>query len=377
MNILLCSPYLQNPDIIPGGINMWAHNILSYRELIASDVDLIPVSLDRRNYISVGTNIFKRIYFGVKELSFSIKKAEKIMCSDKIDVIHICTSASLSLIKDIILLRSAKKKKKKSTLHLHFGRVPQLIEQNNWEWFLLKKALLLSTVVVTMDMHSYNALRNLGYDNVEYCPNPLSLEIINQIEKDKEDVKRIPNKFLFVGHVIPTKGVYELVEACKNFEDIELDIIGKVEETVEQELTMSAKKGNNSDWIHFLGEIPHSEVIKHLLSASIFVFPSYTEGFPNVILEAMACGIPIVATTVGAIPEMLDMQNGNDNGICIEPKNVEALTNGIQIFITDKEYAQKCALNAQKRVNELYAVPVVWNRLTDIWKKTYEYRKKN
>lgn len=347
---------------------MWAQNLLAYRTEIQSDVELFPVSFDRRNYISGNTSTAKRLFCGVKELSSAIRNAKKKMKEIKYDVVHICTSASFSLIKDIILLRYARKRGVKSALHLHFGRVPQLIEQKNWEWRLMKKAISLATVVVTMDMKSYGVLNELCYNNIEYCPNPLSMDIINQIEKEKANITRIPNKLLFIGHVVPTKGVYELVEACKSFDGVELDIIGKVEESVKKDLLNKAIKDNSTSWIHFLGEIPHSRVIRHLLSSSMFVFPSYTEGFPNVILEAMACGTPIVASSVGAIPEMLDVNNTDKYGICVEPKDVPALVDGVNKMLSDKEYALQCGINARSRVNELYAIPVVWNRLVEIWR---------
>lgn len=375
MKVLLCSPYLKDPKVIQGGINMWAQNILGFCSHITSDVEIIPVSFDRTSNVNLDDNLFKRVFYGIKELSLSTKNAINVIKSGKVDVVHICTSASFSLIKDILLLKFAKKHGKKSTLHLHFGRVPQLIEHNDWEWRMLKKAVVLSTEVVAMDMQTYSALSRLGYNNVEYCPNPLSIGIMNQIKKEKDNIRRVPNKLLFIGHVIPTKGVYELVEACKMIDGYELYVVGKVDVAVKEDLLVNAVRKDNTDWIHFLGEISHDEVIRHLLSASIFVFPSYTEGFPNVILEAMACGTPIVATTVGAIPEMLDTNGTGNNGICVPPKDVDALVVGIRKFTNNRDYSNECSLNAQKRVIELYAVPVVWNKLTEIWGKAYGYSK--
>ena len=64
-----------------------------------------------------------------------------------------------------------------------------------------------------------------------------------------------------------------------------------------------------------------------LLSASdVFVLPSYTEGFPNVIIEAMAMGKPIIATSVGAIPEMLD----EGCGVVVPPKDADSLQKALQ-----------------------------------------------
>ncbi len=369
MKILLCTPYLQTPGIVPGGINMWAHNLLCFRLKIVSDVDVIPISFDRKNYVSVDTNVFKRIYLGMKEISSAIKNVKKELDKQDFDVIHICTSASISLIKDIVLLYVARRKNVGSVIHFHFGRIPELLEKNNWEWKLIKKILSLVTMAVTMDMRSYHTLQAKGYKNVVYCPNPLSLAIMNQIEVEKGKFERIPRRLLFVGHVLPTKGVYELLEACISLNNIELHIIGKAEEGVKKELMKMANVKDDGQWLKIRGEISHDEVLREMMKASIFVFPSYTEGFPNVILEAMACGCPIVATSVGAIPEILDIANGNDFGICIEPKDVNAIKDAIKIFLFNSDYAVQTGINVVKRVNELYAVPKVWDQLVEIWRK--------
>lgn len=367
MKVLLCSPYLKQPDITRGGINIWADNILSYRTQIESDIILIPVSFDRRNYVSVDTGMIRRMYLGLKEYSVSIKNAINAMNVEKPDVVHICTSASISLTKDLILLRAAKSRGIKTAIHFHFGRIPDLIQKNNWEWKLLKQCANLADVCITMDMKSYKALKRKGYNTV-YCPNPLSMEIIEQIKKEKGNISRIPGKIVFVGHVLPSKGVYELVEACKLLDGVELHIIGKAEEPVLSELRAIASEKNEGKWCVFRGEIPHNQVLSELMSASIFAFPSYTEGFPNVILEAMACGCPIVTTKVGAIPEMLDINEGYNYGICTEPQNANLFYDALNEMYRDSAYANRCANRAEQRVNKLYAVPVVWEQLVKIWR---------
>ena len=338
MKVLLCSPYLQSSEIVSGGINIWANNLLSYRSTISSDVELIPVSFDRKSYISASTSIINRFFLGVKDLTSSVVTAKKRMSNHDIDVIHICTSASYSLTKDIALLRAAKKSGVRSIIHFHFGRIPELITKNNWEWKLISKCLNLTSCAITMDLKSYNALRNKGYNNVVYCPNPLSLSIIEQIKAKIQSINRMDRRVLFVGHVIPTKGVYELVQACKDINNIELHIVGRAEECITEELLSIAHNKIECEWLKFRGEISHAEVLQEMMKSSVFVLPSYTEGFPNVILEAMACGCPIVSTAVGAIPEMLDINNGPNYGICVEPQDVNALRNSINVFLNNKEY---------------------------------------
>ena len=369
MKVLLCSPYLNVPGIHRGGINIWADNILQYYYASDNtDIEVTPISFDRRYYISVDTGILKRIYLGVKELSTSISDVRRALKCSRYDIVHICTSASASLLKDLALLRLAKKYGAKSVVHLHFGRIPELVKSNNWEWKLLKIVIGLADSVVSMDMYTYETLRSLNYAHIYYCPNPLSKAIMEQIDKEKGFTERKHDKLLFVGHVLPSKGVYELVEACRRIEGIEVHIVGKAEQSVIDDLQKKAYERSNGEWLKIRGEVSHEDVLRELMSATMFVFPSYTEGFPNVILEAMACQCPIAASNVGAIPIMLDIDN-EPCGICYPPHSVDGVYNAINTLLGNNYLRDDYAKRAYERVYKEYAVQKVWEKLVDIWQR--------
>ena len=109
-------------------------------------------------------------------------------------------------------------------------------------------------------------------------------------------------------------------------------------------------------------------MIKEMMTCSVFVLPSHSEGFPNVILESMACGCPIVATPVGAIPEMLAIDREKPCGVCVPIKNVEALQNTIEWLLENPKKAAEMGKNAKERVYEQYTMPKVWEQLAGIWK---------
>lgn len=365
--ILFCSPYKQEHGYVQGGMAVWGANILNYANRLKNpEAKLVPISFDRKFYIGINIGLVKRIVLGIRELYKSVKEAECIMETGSIDCVHICSSASLSLFKDLYLLKKAKQQGVKSFIHFHFGRIPIILERGGWEKFLLKQVIDLSDGVITMNEYSFKALRKYGFVNVWNLPNPLSLEIIQKIETLKGKYIRIPNRILYVGHVTRAKGVWELVEACSNIGGIDLIIVGRI--TDEQKVELCQLAGNGADkWCHFLGEITHDRVLEEFQQAGLFVFPSYSEGFPNVILEAMASGCPIAASNVGAIPEILDI-NGDACGLCFPSRNILEVEKSIRSLIFNEQEKKKFAAKASRRVHEKYAMPIVWRQMVEIWR---------
>ena len=157
-----------------------------------------------------------------------------------------------------------------------------------------------------------------------------------------------------------------MVEACSQIPNIELRIVGKCSPEVESELRAIASENNQGEWLNIVGEVDHDGVLAEFLQADMFVFPSYTEGFPNVILEAMACGCPIVSSDVGAIPEMLDV-DGAPCGICFKPMSVDEVKTSVMSIIDNDQLKNQLTLNASLRLNENYTMTIVWRNLINIW----------
>ena len=131
---------------------------------------------------------------------------------------------------------------------------------------------------------------------------------------------------VFVGRIAAIKGLRELVAAVMRLRvshpRLQLFCIG--EGALQAELEAGAIDADLADRIHFLGQRDSLEVASWLAASNVFCLPSYAEGCPNSVIEALACGRPVVATNVGGIPELVD----SESGILVAPRDSERAGRG-------------------------------------------------
>lgn len=356
MKILLITPFNSST----GGITKWAQNIVNYYKSVNSDIHLEVLSIDRGDMTQIHS-LWDRVKSGIKTYK-KIAKEEDEQLKKGFDVVHICSSGSLGLIKDLVLIRNAKKHEAKTIVHFHFGRIPELRLRKGWEWYLLKRVIKASDATIVLDQRSHDVLKE-KFQKIYKVPNPLDINLSKMIDNHIKVCKN-PKEALYVGHCYREKGVVDFVEACSRIQGLRAQVMGGVS----NDMKMTLRRYDPEEkWLQITGVRPFSDVIGAMNSCGVFVLPSYTEGFPNVILEAMACGCPIVASDVGAIPEMLNVGGENNNGLCIKARDIDALEHAIRKMVEDRGYADKCGLNAKKRVNEVYSMMIVWEQLLSVW----------
>ncbi len=358
--VLLCSP-----KGVPGGISQWTENILACAAGDSSSVVLewFYPELKESGGISP-TSFLKRLSRGLRTYIPFITALRKRISENSYDVAHFATSGGLSFLRDYLALKACKKRGINTVVHLHFGRMPQILANGGWEKKLFERIIPYTDRFVPIDNPSYTALTGHGLNNAVNIPNPLSPKVAKLVAAVPDTV-RDSRSVLFVGHVIPTKGVGELVDACSRIEDVKLTLLGLYDEETKTDI-LNRIPESARDRITFMGNRPLEDVIAAMKKCSVFVLPSYTEGFPNVIIESMACACPIIATPVGAIPDMLDA-NGNACGIIVPVKDTDALEKAIKEVIHNPEAAAEMGERAKRRVEELYYIDKVWTQLKELW----------
>ena len=361
VRVLFVAPY----GGVPGGISRWAGHVLDYYSNCGkSDCDLTLVPMGRSSFININSPRIYRLVEALKDYSIIIRDFNKKLKNASFDVMHLTSSASWSLLKDIYMIKVARRKGLKTIIHFHFGRIPELSKTNKLEWKLIKRVLKLVDCAIVLDKKTLSVLQELGYKSVSCLPNPVS-PLVRMIAS-QSTVRRIPRSILYCGHVVKTKGVFELIEACSHITGITVKMVGYVTDEMRKSIDDSA---NSADWLEVVGELPYTDVIKEMMATDILVLPSYTEGFPNVILEGMETGCAIVATDVGAIPQILEEERGEKYGVIVKPCDIDGLEAAINYLLNNPEEKEAIRCRAIARVEERYSMETIWRDLVSIWRE--------
>jgi len=192
----------------------------------------------------------------------------------------------------------------------------------------IRKVLHEADAVVGVSYALVDRMIELGAsaDRCYYIPNGVDLNVFRP--GNGSDSGYPTRRLLAVGNLKPEKGFPLLLEAIKilisEYPDFRLSIVGSGPE--ESRLRVECSQLGIQDNVTFLGAIPHSEMPEHYRRVDAFCLSSVREGCPNVILEALATGIPVAATKVGGVPELV---RDGVNGFLAEDHSPEAIAHAI------------------------------------------------
>ncbi len=173
-------------------------------------------------------------------------------------------------------------------------------------------------------------------------------------------------QILCVSRLTKRKGIKYVIDAVKKLSEkyprIKLKIVG--EGNAKKELIKQAQELLIEDRVEFTGLIPHDKLPEVYNSAQVFVLPSLNEGMSNTMLEAIAAGLPIIATDTGGTQELL---KENINGFIVEPRNSEDIAKKIEALLTDNELRRKMALESRRRAERFS-----WKSVADKYLELYK-----
>lgn len=211
--------------------------------------------------------------------------------------------------------------------------------------------------IVVASIFSRDTLTEHNIDKNKITVNPYGVDsnLFHPINKLNTSQKKI--RFVFVGLVDARKGVPLLLEAWKTLEDydVELTLIGPITDDIKKLVTQ------NFPTVIIRGKLSFAEVIKILPMFDIMVFPSYFEGFGLVILEGMACGLPVITTKATCGPDVIA---NTEDGIVLDNISLNELSASMIFFAEKKIDLSKMSSLARKKA-DLFS----WNAYGERWKK--------
>jgi glycosyltransferase involved in cell wall biosynthesis len=339
-----------------GGISTHVNYLIKYLSN-AKDIDLVIITFGQNNraYIKNGVKYIelKRMKFGIffypLEILYDVLRIEREIKKIKPDIIHIqSTSPNLSLFG----IHSKKKYPMVLTVHGYFAQEYKI--QTGWRKIVYKlfcapiEKLALQTIpnIIVLTPQMEALINKITTSKIQIISNGIDLQFIQTITPyEKKD--QCPTIF-FLGYLTKGKGVENLIKAVhlvkKEKENIKLYIGGVGPyETILNELVGKLDLQEN---VTFLGFLNEEKKFTYMKAFDIFVLPSYWESFPMVLLEAMACGKPIITTDVGGNPYAV---TDKVNGFLVQPDSPQDIAEHLVYLINNQDLLKKMGQESKKR----------------------------
>jgi glycosyltransferase involved in cell wall biosynthesis len=251
-------------------------------------------------------------------------------------IIHLHTSQGIAWLKDTFFILMGKALGCHIILHIHGGNFDAIYNKSHRSiQNYTQKVIGLADAVITVSSDLNNRLMHIvPVDRIFTLKNCIAIDAIST-RASPYPINGA--KALFLGIVGPSKGTFDLIEAIALLKTrgilLHLWIAGLEEREGDlDKARILTRKLDLEDMCQFVGAVYGASKSQLLHDASLFVLPSYHEALPMALLEAMAAGLPIVATRVGGMPEVV-MEGYN--GFLVEPGDVEALADKLAVLAND------------------------------------------
>lgn len=282
------------------------------------DVDAVEEKSDFKEYGKRNSSKIKKMFSYTKEI-FSLNRKNKYCYF--YTVFSLSTFGSLKTL--FVMLAYVLSGKGQVVLHIHRGDFEVFYSKNNLNQFISKLVFKMTDRLIVLSQNQKKEFSNyFQKENIYVVENSLSEEYT----LDKSAIGS--SKFLYISNYIKEKGIFELLDVFGEYDDKYLECFGGF---VNNENEIRSYENNN---IKINGFINGVEKFQKINKSDALILPSWNEGQPTIILEAMMMGTIILTTKVGLIGELL----GDDYPFYFEPRDVASLRECISRFI---EYKKK------------------------------------
>ncbi|MGD2205253.1 MAG: glycosyltransferase family 4 protein [Anaerolineae bacterium] len=224
-------------------------------------------------------------------------------------------------------------------------------------------------IVISREIEKELQQIGVPQSKLKFIPNGVNTDHFVPVEdRRKEHLKQrldLPKGPIvaFVGRLVPAKNVSLLVDLWERFPDTGAHLLILGDGPRRASLENSCQDKGLTDKVLFTGNVEN--VAQYLQCSDIYVLPSLTEGLPVALLEAMACSLPVVASSVGGVPELL--QDGV-NGFLVSPGNAQDFHDKLATLLVDRELQHKMGSQARQTILSNYSLSTISERYLALYK---------
>lgn len=349
-HIVMVGPHLK----ARGGVSSFANNYLCSRFPKELKVIYHATTVDGKAFI--------KICFFIKSL---VRFIARLLIDKKIRIIHILIASNGSFYRKAMLCIVSRFFKKAVIFHIHGAGFDVFYSESHpLRRFCIRKVLDLCDSIIVLSKTWYTRVSAMTKNkNIKIIPNPIDTTPFSRVNGKGKHSKNI----LTVGRLGKRKGTYDILDIApviiKEIPGARFYLAGDGDlEKVER---ICRERGIDKNVV-LLGWLDKKRLVHELENAALFLLPSYNEGLPVAILEAMASGLPVISTRVGGIPEVIE---DGVNGLLVEPGQKEALTKAIIRLFKDTELKNTISKNNIEKIDSDFSL----NRVMGSFFEEYKY----
>jgi glycosyltransferase involved in cell wall biosynthesis len=295
----------------------------------------------------IGKASFKKLFYLLKIIINLIQK----LFSRRIDLVYFTLSPTgFAFYRDILLVAILKIFRKKIVYHLHGKGIRENVLKSRIDKFLYA-FVFKNTQVITLSK-ILNKDIELIYKGTPYV---LNNGIISQEIVEYKNIQEKPITFVFLSNLVLSKGIKTLLDAIKithdNGYEFRVKIIGNSVDYSIDEAQAFVRSNNLSAIVNVLGPKYGMEKSKELSECDVFVFPTENDCFPLCLLEAMQMQLPIISTSNGAIPDIVE---DGVNGFIVDEGSPKQVSEAMISYIKDKYLLNQHGINNLEKFKKNY-----------------------
>lgn len=340
------------PDGGTGGLRAESTVLLHSR--LSEKVDFIPLDSSMRSLPP--PFILVRAVFAIKR--FAVFLFHLSRC----DVVLIFASEGLSLLEKGAMCICARLARRGTVLRIASGKVPDQCERYPWIRFWLRQVLRSANVVGSQGGKWSEFYRSFPEARNKVVEMPNAIQVPHTVSRQVKG-----KQVFFAGWMVREKGIFDAIKVWElvlaKVPDAKLVMAGAGSDL--ELFQQTTKDRNLAGSIVTLGWVSNSEVRSRLNESQGFLFPSFYEGLPNAVLEALGAGVPVVSTRVGSLDSVI--VDGVSGYLC-EVGDVDVMAGHLVRLLTDNELNTRIGNAGHQAVRDRFDIDRVWR----IYAKSFE-----